>query len=124
MTDPYLLNYKIKESGYRFGFIADKMNISRTALYNKINGKTEFYASEIQSLLEILNLELEEKEKIFLTNKLPYRKLQVDREEGVWMIFIILGILMTVLIVLIRIIKIYGDWEEYKPFSECYGFTD
>lgn len=39
-------------------------------------------------------------------------------------IFIILGILIAILIVLIRFIKIYGDWEEYKPFSECYGFTD
>lgn len=69
MTDSYLLNYKIKESGYRFGFIADKMNISRTALYNKINGKTEFYASEIQSLSKILNLELEEKERIFFNQE-------------------------------------------------------
>ena len=40
------------------------------------------------------------------------------------MIFIILGVLILVLVVLIRIIKIYGEWEEYKPFSECYGFTD
>lgn len=69
MTDSYLLNYKIKESGYRFNFIADKMSISRTALYNKINGKTEFYASEIQSLSEILNLGIEEKEKIFFNQK-------------------------------------------------------
>ena len=40
------------------------------------------------------------------------------------MIFIILGALIVVLVVLIKIIKKYGDWEEYKPFSECYGFTD
>ncbi len=40
------------------------------------------------------------------------------------MIFIVLGGLILVLIVLIRIIKKYGDWEEYIPFIECYGFTD
>lgn len=40
------------------------------------------------------------------------------------MIFIVLGGLILVLIVLIRIIKKYGEWEEYKPFKECYGFSD
>ena len=40
------------------------------------------------------------------------------------MIFIVLGGLILVLIVLIRIIKKYGDWEEYIPFIECYGFSD
>lgn len=74
MTDSCLLNYKIKESGFRFSFIAEKMNISRTSLYNKVNGKTEFYASEIQSLSEILKLDLDEKEKIFFKNK-------VDKKE-------------------------------------------
>lgn len=39
-------------------------------------------------------------------------------------IFIVLGGLILVLVALIRIIKKYGEWEEYKPFNECYGFTD
>lgn len=40
------------------------------------------------------------------------------------MIFIVLGLLLIVLMVLIRFIRKEGDWEEYRPFSECYGFTD
>ena len=39
------------------------------------------------------------------------------------MIFIVLGILI-ILIFLISILKKSGDWEEYTPFIECYGFTD
>lgn len=80
MTDSCLLNYKIKESGFRFSFIAEKMNISRTSLYNKVNGKTEFYASEIQSLSEILKLDLDEKEKIFFKNKVA------NKETKCWQI--------------------------------------
>ena len=40
------------------------------------------------------------------------------------MIFIVLGILLIILIFLISTLKKYGDWEEYIPFIECYGFTD
>lgn len=69
MTNDYLLNEKIKKSGYRFGFLANQLNLSRTGLYNKINGKTEFLASEIQSLSDILNLDIHERENIFFNKE-------------------------------------------------------
>lgn len=69
MTNDYLLNKKIKNSGYRFGYLANQLNLSRAGLYNKINGKTEFLASEIQSLSEILNLDIHEREDIFFNKE-------------------------------------------------------
>lgn len=69
MTDEYLLNNKIKDSGYRLGYLAEKLNLSRAGLYNKINGKTEFLASEIQALSDILKLDGKEREEIFFNKK-------------------------------------------------------
>lgn len=69
MTNSILLNYKIKVSGFRHGFLADKLGLSRTGLYNKINNKTEFLASEIQVLSEILNLSPDERQAIFFAKK-------------------------------------------------------
>jgi len=69
MTNDYLLKEKNKSSGYRFGYLANQLNLSRTGLYNKINGKTEFLASEIQSLSDILNLDINERENIFFNKQ-------------------------------------------------------
>ena len=65
MTNSNLLNVKIQESGIKIGHIARVLNLSRQGLYNKINGKTEFFGSEITKLSEILNLSIEERENIF-----------------------------------------------------------
>lgn len=69
MTNSILLNYKIKSSGYRHGFLAEKLGLSRTGLYNKINNKSEFLASEIQTLSEILNLSPDERQAIFFAKE-------------------------------------------------------
>ena len=44
------------------------MNLSRAGLYNKINGKSEFYASEIQKLSKLLKLDTDEREDIFFAS--------------------------------------------------------
>ena len=69
MTNSILLNYKIKVSGYRLGFLAEKLGLSRAGLYNKINNKTEFLASEIQALSDLLNLDAKDREDIFFDEK-------------------------------------------------------
>ena len=69
MTDSFLLNYKIKQSGLKLGSIAETLGLSRTGLYNKINGSSEFFGSEIASLSELLNLSTEEREDIFFNKK-------------------------------------------------------
>lgn len=40
------------------------------------------------------------------------------------MIFIIVGALVIALIAINQYIKRKGKWNEYKPFKECYGFSD
>lgn len=69
MTNSILLNYKIKVCGFRHGFLAKKLGLSRTGLYNKINNKSEFLASEIQILSDILKLSPDERQEIFFAKE-------------------------------------------------------
>ena len=62
-----LLDKKIKSSGITIVHLAKSMDISREALYNKLNGNTEFKVSEANLLFDILKLSKAEKEEIFLT---------------------------------------------------------
>ncbi|MBR7184558.1 MAG: helix-turn-helix transcriptional regulator [Clostridia bacterium] len=64
MTDTAKLEQSIKASGLTKRYIAKKLGISEMALYKKINNITEFKASEIAALCELLNIE--SKLEIFL----------------------------------------------------------
>ena len=61
-----LLQQKIKDSGLKMGFIAEKLGRSRQALSDKIQGKTEFLPSEIRILCELLHLSDGDRRLIFL----------------------------------------------------------
>lgn len=61
-----LLQQKIKDSGLKMGFIAEKLGRSRQALSDKIQGKTEFLPSEIRILCELLLLSDDDRRLIFL----------------------------------------------------------
>lgn len=61
-----LLQQKIKDSGLKMGFIAEKLGRSRQALSDKIQGKTEFLPSEIRILCELLPLSDDDRRLIFL----------------------------------------------------------
>ena len=61
-----LLQKKIKDSGLKMGFIAEKLGRSRQALRGKIKGETEFLPSEVRVLCELLRLTDEERLLIFL----------------------------------------------------------
>lgn len=65
MTDTIRLREKMEKSGYKYKYIAAKIGLTYPGFLNKINNGTDFKASEIQRLCEILGIELEEKEKIF-----------------------------------------------------------
>lgn len=66
MTDTLLLKEKIKSSGLRIGFIADKLGIERTTLWKKVNNERSFKQNEIMQMCELLRIDsLEEKERIF-----------------------------------------------------------
>lgn len=67
MTNTELLERKIADSGYKKSFIAKAIGLkSAFGLANKINNKTEFKASEINALCDLLKIEsAEEKDAIF-----------------------------------------------------------
>lgn len=65
MLDRELLQEKLDSSGISITFIADKMGISRGTFYNRMeNG--DYKASEILLLSDILQLNNDEREEIFL----------------------------------------------------------
>lgn len=67
MTNVELLSKAIKKSGLRRRFIADSLEMGYDSFYKKCNGKTQFKASEIKALSELLHLSLEEMQEIFLS---------------------------------------------------------
>lgn len=67
MPDIVALKEKMHESGMTMVSIAKKAGISRETLYNRLNGRREFTASEIIALSEVLNLSKKERDDIFLT---------------------------------------------------------
>jgi len=56
MVDLNMLNTAIKESGLRRDYIADRLGITRVSLYNKLEGVTEFTASELAGMKDVLHL--------------------------------------------------------------------
>ena len=66
-TDFETLKFKIKDSGMTMVAISRKTGIDRVTLYNRLNGKGEFSASEIVALSEALSLTKPDRDKIFLT---------------------------------------------------------
>ena len=68
MTDSEALNKVIENSGLKLTFIARALKLSRAGFYKKLNNQTEFKASEIVKMQEILNLSNEQRDKIFFAN--------------------------------------------------------
>lgn len=65
MVNTQLLDEKIKNSGLKTSFIIDVLGISRQAFANKRNNKTPFRGAEMFTLAKLLNLDDDEKVKIF-----------------------------------------------------------
>jgi DNA-binding phage protein len=68
VTDSEALNKVIENSGLKLTFIARALKLSREGFYKKLNNQTEFKASEIVKMQEILNLSNEQRDKIFFAN--------------------------------------------------------
>ena len=69
MTNATLLKAKIDASGYKIKYIAAQIGLSYQGFLNKIRNKTDFTAPEIKGLCELLRIEPEEMERIFLLSK-------------------------------------------------------
>lgn len=68
MTNTVLLRQKIDESGYKLHFIAKRIGITYQGFLKKINNETEFKATEIQVLCDLLKIDIREKEAIFFAS--------------------------------------------------------
>ncbi len=69
MTNTKLLNALIRERGVKKVYLAEKLGISPVSLHNCITGKSEFKASQINVLCELLGVkDLEQKEAIFFAD--------------------------------------------------------
>lgn len=65
MTNTKLIKKTIKESGLKRYALAEQMGLTYQGLLNKINNVSEFKASEIKKIAEILNIDNELRERIF-----------------------------------------------------------
>lgn len=55
--DKELLEYRMKKSGVSIADMCAKLGISRSAFYRKCNGISEFTQSEIQAIVDYLDLD-------------------------------------------------------------------
>lgn len=68
MNNTELLELKIKESGKKKTYLAEKVGLSYAGFRNCIINKAEFKASQIEILCEELNItSLKERQEIFFT---------------------------------------------------------
>lgn len=74
MVDFEALRKAIDTSGMKFGYIADTIGITRSALYLRFQNKTEFTASEITKLCEVLRLSMADRERIFFAPMVEFKE--------------------------------------------------
>ena len=66
MTNTELLKDYIEKSGLKLTYIAEKLGISRSALWKKINNASSFDQYQIEKMCDLLGIRtLKEKEDIF-----------------------------------------------------------
>lgn len=65
MTDTKMLRTTIESRGLKYKYIADELGITPYGFQKKAENDSEFKASEIKKLSELLELSLDEKEQIF-----------------------------------------------------------
>lgn len=71
MTNSKELEVAITRAGITKRELAKKLGLSEMGLYKKINNITEFKASEIKALVELLNIE--DINEIFFANKVELK---------------------------------------------------
>lgn len=66
MPNMNLLKDKITDSGVTIVWLSEKSGIERATLYNRLNGRGEWTASEIVGISSALKLTKADRDKIFL----------------------------------------------------------
>lgn len=65
MTDTDMLNDIIRRSGLKYKYIAEKLGITYAGLKKKIHNDSEFKASEIKILCDLLSISEQKRDSIF-----------------------------------------------------------
>lgn len=65
MTNTELLEQKIKESGKKVSYLAEKVGLSYAGFRNCVINKSEFKARQIDVLCKELGIDLKEMKRIF-----------------------------------------------------------
>jgi transcriptional regulator with XRE-family HTH domain len=61
------LKTRIRTSGLKMQYVAEKLGISRASLWKKMSGRVEFKVSEIAEISKVLNLTSDERDYIFFS---------------------------------------------------------
>lgn len=65
MTDTVKLRQRIKDAGYKLGYVAKVLGISQYTLQKKLDNDSEFKISEVDALTKLLGLTPAEKNALF-----------------------------------------------------------
>lgn len=65
MTNTSLLKDYIEKSGYKRSFIAAKLGITAYSLAMKVNNESEFKASEMTAISDLLKIDAKTRDAIF-----------------------------------------------------------
>lgn len=68
MVDSSLFRSLVEEKGLKYSYIASRLGLSKAGLHKKINGITEFKASEIMAITDILQLTEKIRDNIFFND--------------------------------------------------------
>lgn len=75
MTNTYALRKEIENAGFKYKYLAEQLGLSPYGLQKKIDNKTEFKASEIEKLSNILSLSIDKRMSIFFAAGSDYKSL-------------------------------------------------
>ena len=78
MTNTKKLQGHMKENGYTIDSLANSLKLSATGLFNKIHNKSEFLASEIMTISEMLRLSLDDIQLIFFDDNVDLKSTKED----------------------------------------------
>lgn len=81
MTDSKMLGDAISKSGITITAISKKLGITREGFYKKLNNETEFKASEISAVQQILHLTNKKRDEIFFAKKVELKSTNKKRGE-------------------------------------------
>nr|DAF10672.1 MAG TPA: Regulatory protein-modification, helix-turn-helix, transcriptional regulato, DNA [Caudoviricetes sp.] len=65
MTNKRMFQIALLKRNYTFDKLANEIDLSRQSMSYKVNNKRKFTETEINKIDSVLNLSIEEKEKIF-----------------------------------------------------------